>query len=62
MLESKLIEIGSTNSKTQLKSNLLITEKSLDRFLKDKSKHVDSTNGNSDNKEDIHSRLYKEKD
>lgn len=58
ILESKLIEIGSSNSKTQLKSNLLITERSLDRFLKDKNKQVESN----ESKEEIHNRLYNEKD
>lgn len=58
-MANKLIEIGSSNQTQKLKSNLLITEKSINHYVKDKHKKIQNE---SQNQEQIHERLYKEKD
>jgi len=53
MLASKIIEKGATQSKDKPQSNLLITDKDMSQYAKQKKNEVDAH---------IHERLYQEKD
>eukprot|EP00347_Sterkiella_histriomuscorum_P013184 403365686 len=59
-LANKLIEIGTSNQTQKLKSNLLITEKSINNYVQ--NKHREQTLNENDSQVGIHERLYKEKE